>query len=304
MRRGYHSLLLCLLLLPLLCAAGCSRRAELGSESAEIGGRLRSWLVHLPPHYGPSKTWPLVIAYHGRGGGGAQMAQLTGLDEVADQQGFIVVYPEGVERSWAAHVGAEADKEGVDSVGFTAALLDRLEQEYPVDRTRVVLAGFSDGADMVQLLGCKLADRVTAIVPVSGTLPNQDVAACRLARPLSVVEFHGTADPIATYVSGRNEIHGPAGLMQSVDQTIAGWAERDGCQAKPVEVPLPNPADTLPVVERDFPGCAGGVIVRLYRIEGGGHAWPGEAERLTERITGRGSAGIDASAIIGQLVKN
>lgn len=302
MGRIMHRLSLVLLLFFLPVVTACSH-ATSTRESAEIGGRAREWLVHLPAGYQAGKPLALVIAYHGRGGTAEGMEKLTKLDEVADRVGFIAVYTNGVDKSWGAGVDADADKEGVDDVAFTAALLTKLESEYSIDKQRIVLTGFSDGAHMVQLLGCRLADRITAIVPVSGTLARQHATGCKPVRPLSVFEFHGTGDPIDPYQGGPVGYR-RTGSVEDVDQGIAEWAERDHCEAKPVETTQPPAADGTQLRERDFQGCASRVLVRLYRIEGAGHVWPGGRQYLPERWIGRATSAISASSVIGQIVEN
>lgn len=70
------------------------------SESIMSGGRDRTFTIHVPPSYNGSASFPLVLAYHGHGGDGAGMARLTGMDAVADTGGFLVVYPDGIDRGW------------------------------------------------------------------------------------------------------------------------------------------------------------------------------------------------------------
>lgn len=299
MRHAYISkLLLALFLLSSLYVTACNRAAS-ASESATVDGRVREWLVHLPTAYEAGKPMPLVILYHGNGGSASGMERYAGLDAVADKLGFIVVYPSGYRRSWAAGLDTAADEAGVDDVTFTVALLDKLEKEYAIDGRHIVLAGFSNGSHMVELLGCRLADRITAIVPVSGTLASGFAADCKPARPISVIEFHGTGDPIDPYRGG------PVGFPkrgsgEPVDQGIAEWAARDRCQAKPEEKVLRG-ADPVTIRQRDFLGCADSVEVRLYRLEGAGHVWPGSGQYLPERFIGRATQAIDASAVIGEL---
>ena len=294
-------LLHCVLMSSLLLVAAGSH-ADSTRETAVVGARTREWVVHLPAGYQAGKPLPLVIAYHGRGGTAVGMERFTHLDEVADRDGFIAVYPSGVDESWGAGVDADADKEGVDDVAFTAALLTRLESEYSIDKQHIVLTGFSDGAHMVQLLGCRLADRITAIVPVSGTLAREHTADCKPARPLTVVEFHGTADPIDPYQGGLVSHHA-LGSVESVDETLAEWAQRDHCQAKPVETSQTPVGDGTQLIQRDYSSCAPGVEVHLYKILGAGHTWPAGPQYLPERYIGRATKAINASSVIGEIAE-
>ena len=267
------------------------------TQTAVVDGRSRHWLVHMPRGYRAGHVVPLVIAFHGHYSSPEKMAYLTGLDRVADRDGFIVAYPADVDRSWAAEVDSPADKAGVDDVAFTRALLDRLRAEYSIDPRRVVLTGFSNGAHLVQLLGCRLADQVAAIVPVSGTLAPSAVAGCHPARPLNVVEFHGTGDPIDPFDGGRIHLPG-GGDVLPVPATMADWAGWNRCS-----VAVRESTVGTGLARRDYPGCAGGVQVVLYEITGGGHTWPGGPQYLPRFLVGKASHAVDASEVIAKLVE-
>lgn len=270
------------------------------SQSMRFGGLDRSWIVHLPAHYDASRKWPLVLVFHGLFGTSSQMEDLTGFDAVADRDGFIVVYPQGIKRSWAAGVNAPADNEGVNDVGFTAALLDRLEKQYPIDPRHVVATGFSNGAHLSQLLGCRLADRFSAIAPVSGEMPPDEPGNCHPSRPISVVSFHGTADPIDPFEGGKVNLSGGSQLL-SAPATIAFWARRNGCAAKPLSSTIKALTDGIAVHRLLYPSCKDGVKVALYRVDGAGHTWPGGDQYLPQFMIGRASHAVNASDIIGAL---
>ncbi|MEP6899781.1 MAG: PHB depolymerase family esterase [Rhodanobacter sp.] len=229
------------------------------------------------------------------------MVYLTGLDRVADRSDFIVVYPEGIDQSWAAGVDSSADKAGVDDVAFTSLLLDRLQAQYSIDPRRVVLTGFSNGAHLVQLLGCRLASRVTAIVPVSGTPASSLMAGCHPSRPLSVIEFHGTSDPIDPFEGGRIHVPG-GGEVMPVPATMDDWAAANHCNATGRDAAVGAPDDGIEVTRRDYPDCGGGVRVTLYEVTGGGHTWPGGAQYLPRFLVGKATHVVDASDVIDKLV--
>ncbi|HEX2667425.1 MAG TPA: PHB depolymerase family esterase [Gammaproteobacteria bacterium] len=261
-----------------------SAHAGTFTETAKSGGFDRTWYVHVPPSYQPGHPLPLVIVYHGSGGSGDKIESRIGLDAVADRLGFIAVYPDGISTVWAGGLADEADAAGVDDVAFTATLLDRLEAEYSIDRQHVVAAGFSNGAHLVHLLGCRLADRFTAIVPVGGTMASG--SDCHPSRPITVIEFHDSRDPVNSYRGGRAGING-AGRAEPVIDGIGNWALRDKCRTSASPTRFPATGESVDYHVNDFPGCPGGIIVRLYTLHNGTHAWP--------RVP-------DASAMIGELV--
>lgn len=282
----------------LMASCASSHNASDIRQSAMLGGHVRSWLVHLPANHRPDRLLPLVIAFHGHGGSAASLARQTRLDAVADRMGFMVVYPNGIDHSWAAGVNSPADRAGVNDIAFVRTLLARLEQKYPVDRSRIVLTGFSNGAHLVQWLGCRMASNLYAIVPVSGALAQSLQPDCHPARPLTVVAFHGTADPIDPYTGGRIRIH-DGGKVLSVEATMAFWVERDGCSAKPQVTTITR--GKIGLVRSDWRNCHGNAHVTLYQIVGGGHTWPGGPQYLPEFLIGKATHVINASEVIGEI---
>ena len=64
-------------------------------QSIEFDGRTRTFITHLPPQYDNTALFPLVIVLHGGAGNSLNAEQMTGMSEKADEEGFIVVYPDG-----------------------------------------------------------------------------------------------------------------------------------------------------------------------------------------------------------------
>ena len=182
----------------LLCLGafgGARASATIGGDAAgelPFGGLQRTYQVHVPA--GLDHPAGLVINLHGAGMTGSAQAALTNYNAVADGYGFVAVYPDGIDLSWADGRGASTpDRQGVDDVGFLVALVDRLTQDYGIDRGRVFATGMSAGAFMATRLACERADVVSAVAPVAGTLGA--AFPCAPSRPVSVLEIHGTADP-------------------------------------------------------------------------------------------------------------
>ena len=235
-------------------------------RSLSVGGQQRSYLLHLPAVFDPARPAPLVLVFHGIGLNGQEMVRITGFNQQADLNGFIVVYPEGTGRqpSWnGGDCCGEAAAKQVDDVGFVRTLLDDLGQVARIDPQRVYATGFSNGAIMAYRLGCDLADRIAAIGPVGAA---QATLECVPARPLPVIHFHGDADRLNPYLGGPR----PGGLtFRAVEENVGWWVDQNGCQPQPSETQTGN------IVHRVFSGCTAGAGVELYKILGGEHAWPG-----------------------------
>ncbi|QDU61106.1 Oxidized polyvinyl alcohol hydrolase precursor [Planctomycetes bacterium Pan216] len=269
-----------------------------------VDGRKRFALVHVPPQAKKGQPLPLVLAFHGAATNAHIMANLTEFNAKADKEGFIVAYPNGTGRTpwvgtWnAGRCCGHASKEGIDDVGFVETLLDRLAQRVSVDPRRIYATGISNGAMMSYRLACELPERIAAIAPVSGPIVTDE---CPPGRPVPVMHFHGTKDHFAPYDVSKNKLSRLAGL-RSVDDTIALWVERNDCERKPTETKLPDRVDDGTRVTRFIyvPKKGDGDVI-LYRIEGGGHSWPGGTRDA--KILGKTSREISANDLMWAFFK-
>jgi polyhydroxybutyrate depolymerase len=272
----------------------------------ESGGLQRSYIVHLPTGYTSSPgPWPLVLVLHGGLGNGSGMNSLTGFNALADNDGFIVVYPVGVQEHWADGRGTTPpDKEGVDDVAFISSLIDELTTRLHVDPKKVYASGISDGGFMTMRLGCQLADKIAAIAVVAATMPTNDANTCDPGRPVPVVLFHGSADSLVPAIGG-NMTAGTGGEIQSVNATMQLWATIEGCSTIPAVAYLPVLVnDGTTVVEYAYGGCRQGASAIFYDIIGGGHTWPGGEQYLPAAVIGRTSHNIDASSVSWEFFKS
>jgi polyhydroxybutyrate depolymerase len=282
------------LLTAALATAGCSGDRHLaararsqatvpltGNSTGElvVEGRSRRYLLHIPPGFQPGSPVPLVLNLHGLGWDGAKQARLSGMSDKADREGFIVVYPEGEGSPQRWNVGSHQG--GKRDLAFLRALIDHLERQLSIDPTRVYATGISNGGGLVNRLGCELADRIAAIAPVSGDY--QRYEDCHPARPVPVVAFHGTGDPLIPYQGNRV-------ALPAIPTWAAAWAARNGCDATPAVTY--HQGD---VTGQTWDGCRDSAIVTLYTIAGGKHDWPG---RRLAPARGASTRDIDATDVM------
>jgi polyhydroxybutyrate depolymerase len=277
-------------------AAGCARAAGgTVTQSIEVAGVTRTYRLHVPPNL--SGRVPLILSFHGHGGQGASQERLTHMDELADRYGFIVAYPDGIDRGW----NDGRFPYGADDLGFVAALQNDLERRYPIDVKRVYATGFSNGAIFSNYLACNQADRFAAIAPVSGTLPTAMLPKCVPVRNMPVLQIGGTADPIVPYQGGAIKAGGTiAGNVISFEQNAGFWSQTAYCAIKPVTTELPpvEPSDGTSVTRATYRACAPHIDVVTYTINGGGHAWPDGSQYLPRFLIGIASNQLDASETI------
>ncbi len=270
----------------LVPAAGWVTFQVVNRTNGEIltSGETRRYLLHVPDTLEPGEPVPLVVDLHGFAQWPANQRDISNWDELADEEGFIVVHPEGTgfPLRWASH--SPDEPQTARDVTFIADLVDHLSEAYPIDPDRIHVAGISNGGGMAFVLSCQLSDRVASIGTVAGlfTYPWE---ACQRTRPVPLIAFHGLADEIVPFAGG------PLDRGEAPD--VAAWMEdlaaRNGClEASAL------PSDGVLGGTR-WSGCDAGADVVLHTIADGGHTWPG-GDPLPEFIAGYTSPAIDATA--------
>ena len=257
----------------------------------------RIYFVHVPASYTHKRPVPVVLNLHGGGGTPKSQRHMSMMDKVADQEGFIVVYPQGTNRRWKIIPGYTwnagtccgwAEKNNIDDVAFIDALLDDLEKIIRVDRKRIYATGHSNGAMMCYRLACRLSHRIAAIAPVSGPMQMKD---CRPSRPVSVMHFHGTQDAFVPLKGGEGQCSLPGQFFTSVDKTIKFWLEVDGIKSKKPKADKVGNAAKI-----SYGKGANGAEVVLWKLEGGGHTWPGgRFGFLKKKVLGEMNMNVSAS---------
>ncbi|MDE1188066.1 MAG: hypothetical protein PW844_16500 [Pantoea sp.] len=275
-----------------------------GSQEVQVGGQARTFALHVPDGPPPAGGFPVILAFHGGGMRGAGMERMTGFNAVADQDRFIVIYPDGIGKHW--NDGRTTIKNPQDDVSFVAALLDQVQRNYAVNRRQIFATGISNGALFTERLGCDLSSRIAAIAPVAGSLPADLAPACRPAKPVAVMQINGMADPIMPYSGGWVEDfggRGEGGQVISVAETAAFWARHNGCAGESTSVRLPVVvmSDPTRIVRTDYLSCPPVGKVTVLSVRGGGHVWPGNSLSFHPRITGQPSHQINASEVIADF---
>lgn len=281
-------------------------------RSINYNGLERTYRIYISATYLNTKPWPLVIALHGGEGTGELMESFTlgGFNQLADKNGFIVVYPDAIEKHWndgRAVQRFRSHRENIDDVGFVSALIDSLEQDLLIDKKRIYVTGVSNGAMMAHRLACELSGKIAAIAPVIGAISENIVSHCAPTRPISVLAMNGTEDPQVPWEGGfvRNGIL-TSGKVISVSNTVMHWVNHNNCSSTPIIAwePDRDPQDSTRVRREVYAGGREGTEVILYAIEGGGHTWPGGNQYLPVSIVGRVSRDMtDASEFIWNFFK-
>lgn len=289
-------------------SAGCKAAPVApGEQQVETtsAGAPRSYLRRVPPAYDGTKPVPVVVDLHGYLEGASLHAANSMLGPFGDAHGFVTITPRG---SGDVVPGWEVEFDSPD-VRFVGDLLDEVERTLCVDDRRVYVAGFSNGAFLASTIACVYSDRIAAIATVAGLL---DPPGCKPARPVPIVAFQGTGDEFVAFTGGLGprarvasandgtgrllgETSGGKAVARSpaTEKVAAAWAKRNKCIGKPKK------AQVAPDVQAIRYRCPGRADVVLYRIEGGGHTWPGsEFSRAIEAAVGPTTFSINADDIM------
>ncbi len=272
---------------PVRPSSGCALATPVAPGTSNqllaAGGDEGGYVREVPPSYTGREPLPVVIDLHGWGEAASFQAQLSQLGTYGATHRFITITPQVAEPALVWRLGLR----GKD-VAFAAGLLRTIDRTLCVDRNRVFVTGYSFGAFFASTLACVDAGQIAAVAAVAGI---QNPAGCHPSRPVPVVAFHGTADPFVPYLGGVGtaalKLAAPDGSHRTLGQVLgknaakvkgptipentASWAKRNGC------APAPTDRSVAPRVTLIAYACPHGRDVELYRVTGGGHAWPGSA---------------------------
>ncbi|MDP9028295.1 MAG: hypothetical protein M3N46_12245 [Actinomycetota bacterium] len=280
--------------------------------TVHVGGRDRTLVLVRPDASAPTpKNWrgrALLIVLHGSNqtGEGVRAFSANGFDRFAESGAAVVVYPDGVARHWndaRTSIDFTTRKLGVDDVEFLAALIERLARIDGIDRARVYLAGFSNGAAMTIRMALQRPELLAGAAIIAATMPTPEnlLPIVASARPLPVVLVHGTSDPLVPYEGGMASLWGlkPRGVGLSAPATAAYFAERNGITNEPSRELQPPIIGSEPTVEVTAYRQNGLPEVRLYTVRGGGHVIPGP--HRAPIVLGHSTRELVAADVIGEF---
>lgn len=266
------------------------------------GGVTRSYLLYIPSSYEEDKPSPLLIVLHGRPSNAQRMADLTGFNSRAEKNGFLVVYPQGIDQHWNYLHGISGFKEHPDDSGFLLKVVDVVTENYSIDESRIYVTGISNGGFMAQRLACYAPGRFAGFASVAaggyGAMPVE----CKTGSPVNMLYIHGTADQKVPWKGlGIQDESGNRQLVtMSITDSLKFWSSRNHCGAEVTTSEIlprgQSPGTHVKVLATSE--CSSGAEVVLYAIVGGGHNWPGTPGIIPASAAGRVNLDIHASDVI------
>ena len=255
----------------------------------------------MPSSYSTSKSYPVVFVLHSAAGNANNAMNMANMNYLADQEGFIVVYPNGSGGlkdkflSWNdGFLELYAVKENVNDIKFFRRLIENLQKQYNINPNMIYCAGISNGGIMSYRLACELSDKIAAIAPISASLdPNSK----KPGEPVSVIIFSGTNDEYIPYYGGYGKKSRAKINHKPVSFAVDFWVKNNGCSAVAKKEELGN------IIKETYTGGRNNTEVVLYTIKGGGHSWPGGKEGLKYGNIDPPIQEIDATQLIWEFFK-
>lgn len=257
-----------------------------------VGEFVRQYTVYVPEKYFELEApVPLILALHGAGGTGQGMQAFSGLDAIADKEGFLVAYPDAISNSW--NDGRNDGVKEINDLGYLEHLIDSVAEKADIDRTRVYATGFSRGAMMAYRLICNYPTQFAGIAAVASTFPTYLISECQNAPPVAVMMVQGTDDPIVPWTGIRN------GYLSAMS-SMRFWGQHNRCSTLgPIKEAVDlNPLDGTRLLIQSASKCVQPAM--LYGVFNGGHTWPGHPIQAGMEL-GLTSADFDVAAAMWEF---
>ncbi|WP_437786834.1 alpha/beta hydrolase family esterase [Sorangium sp. So ce1097] len=240
-------------------------RAGDTNKTVMVGSTSRSYVLHVPAAYDGSKPVPLILDFHGLGGSGPSQRSGSPYPAQTDAEGVIMAFPSGLSGpSGPAWNVGPCCVAGNDDVAFARALVAQVQETACIDPKRIYAVGFSMGGGMSHYLACHAADLFAAVAPAAFDLLQENVGGCNPSRPIPVITFRGTSDPIVPYAGGYSSVvPGMAITFLGAKKGFEAWADINGCTGSPSA----ENGDGCST----YSTCQAGVDVTLCTKQGGGH---------------------------------
>lgn len=264
----------------------CSKNSLAQYDSIMVQNEWRTFITHLPASYTSTKQYPIVVNLHGLNSNAAQQQSYSQFDAFADLKNFIVIYPNAQAGSWVIN--------GTSDVNFISQLIDTTRSRYSTNDF-LFMMGMSQGGFLSYKLICSLSQNVKAVGVVSGNISLNLQNNCSFSKGIPVLHFHGTSDSIVNY----NGAFGLPPVLTTIDWLIG----QNACSTTPLISNIPDMvlSDSSTVQKYYYANGRDGSEVTFYKINNGGHTWPGSSPIPPFGFTNQD---IDASQIIADFFES
>ena len=196
------------------------------NQSILHNGISRDYILYIPENL-PTNA-PLVVVSHGYTSSAKTMMSYSGMNKVADEEKFLVVYPQGTKDQRGNNffnVGYEFHASSkVDDLGFIKALVTKLTEDYQVNPNHIFATGMSNGGDLSYFLACYASDMFQAVAPIAGTMMQTTIETCKPQKGMPIFAVHGKADEV-TYFDGDMANRDKWGPYPGIPAVIEHWVD-------------------------------------------------------------------------------
>ena len=251
------------------------------SQTIYYDGNNREYELYIPENYNDSNAVPLLFNFHGGNGTTSDQIYLSDMRSLADENNFIIVYPQAIadptddgSLNWIFKGDSDHD-----DIYFIESIIDELSSQYSIDLTRVYACGYSLGGEFVYELLCRLNNKIAAGVVVARTMGQYQYENCNPEHPTAIMTILGTEDYESNY---DGVVYNGVTYYISADDTHQYWTDYNNADINPSETELPNnnSSDGSTVTKRIWGNGEACVSVVELRINGGGHDWPGSTGNM------------------------
>ena len=265
------------LFLFMLISCGNEETGFVEERVIEHEGLERSFLIYVPINI--KENAPLVVAIHGYTSSAKTLMGYSGINQIADKEGFLVAYPQGTKDSRDNNffnVGYEFHSDSkVNDVNFIREIVLNLTKDYKLNSKRVFATGMSNGGDMSYLLACTSSDLFTAVAPVAGVMMKDTLENCNPVKKIPIFEIHGTKDSISKFEGDMNN-EDKWGAYYDLPSTIEFWVNKHALNEKEtIQLENKNTEDGTTITFERYWSDESQREVWFYIVNDGNHTWPG-----------------------------
>ena len=251
------------------------------SQTIYYDGNNREYELYIPENYNDSNAVPLLFNFHGGNGTMSDQIYLSDMRSLADENNFIIVYPQAIadptddgSLNWIFKGDSDHD-----DIYFIESIIDELSSQYSIDLSRVYACGYSLGGEFVYELLCRLNNKIAAGVVAARTMGQYQYENCNPEHPTAIMTILGTEDYESNY---DGVVYNGVTYYISADDTHQYWTNYNNADVNPSEIELPNnnSSDGSTVTKRIWGNGEACVSVVELRINGGGHDWPGSTGNM------------------------
>jgi polyhydroxybutyrate depolymerase len=238
-------------------------------DSFTYQGITRHYNIYVPAIYNSNNAVPLLLNLHGYGSNKEQQSLYGNFKPIADTANFIIIHPDGTPDLSSNLFWNSFGASTIDDVGFLSALIDTISSQYNINSNRIYSTGMSNGGFMSYDLACFLSNKITAIASVTGTMTLQRLNNCNPNRPIPVMQIHGTNDLTVPYNGNTT--------MAAIQNVVNFWVNHNNCNPTPqtIQIPNTNTTDNSTAERFLYTGGTNNSTVELFKVQNGGHTWPG-----------------------------